>query len=87
MPYDHATHLVSTWLTNDGTFVHEAGNQAAGDPSGEALKEWVRHLLWGAPQGLSGTDLHTIAQVRDGISANDFEDIDWPSIRHDLLGG
>ncbi|MEU7366620.1 hypothetical protein AB0B92_13655 [Streptomyces hygroscopicus] len=85
MPYDHATHLVATWLCNDVTFRNEAGNQAAGDPSGEALKEWVRGLLWGHPQVLSGEDRHTISQVRDGISANEFERIDWSAIRNDLL--
>lgn len=84
---NHVTHLLAAWLCSDGSFVSEAGNRAAEDPSGEALRDWVRELLYGPQDGLDADDRHTVEQVRDGISRNDFEAlVDWPAVRSDLLG-
>lgn len=83
---NHPTHLISAWLCSDGSFYYESGNRAAEDPSGDALRAWVRGLLYGSQSALEREDRHTVAQVRDGISSNDFELlVDWTAIRHDLL--
>ena len=84
---NHVTHMISSWLFNDGSFVSEAQDLAADDPSGGALRDWVRELLYGPQDAYDGDDRHTLEQVRDGIAREDFELlVDWATVRTDVLG-
>jgi hypothetical protein len=83
---DFATHAISVWLCSDCSFCDEAQDMAADDPTGGALRDWVREVLYGPQEAYSADDRHTLEQVRDGISRDDFElMVDWVAVRHELL--
>jgi hypothetical protein len=102
-PYDGqdwATHGVSVWITNDGSFYDTACNFAKMDETGSQLRDYLFRLLFAREsladqerKRLTADDMHTLRLVvadlddnQHGATAREmFDRVNWAEIRSDLL--